>query len=118
MIVALDSFPKMMHMLGLSSHSPALISPALILERGHAVCGRTWEDLLSDYPGHQPYRAQRACFASAYMYFLLTDVYGMHQDDTGGFWALDSHMTYDLSWVLGAAAVAVLPDDFAESYSL
>mmetsp|Transcript_10676 Transcript_10676/g.16173 ORF Transcript_10676/g.16173 Transcript_10676/m.16173 type:complete len:472 (-) Transcript_10676:11-1426(-) len=114
-LVAMDSFPKMVDVLGLS-HDPKGLSPSKLLDAGRRVCAEPWEVLLGRFPGYMPYKAQRACFAAAYMYFLLTDVYGAGHDDVGNVWPLDQHLDHELSWVLGAAALSTLPNEFVASF--
>ncbi len=53
------------------------------------------------------FRAQRACFGAAYMYYLLTEVYGIDIDDDISF--LTNHQSsLDISWSFGAAVAAAL----------
>lgn len=105
----MDSFPKMMNMLGLLDN-PSGISPQHILENGIRVCQISWEDLLNLVEPTLPaYHSQRACFASAYIYFLLTDVYGLRNDEIGKFIPMFEYNDHDLTWVLGAVAASILP---------
>ncbi len=100
----------MINMLGLLD-DPLGISPQHVLENGFRICQETWEQLLNDVePTLPPYHAQRACFASAYIYFLLTDVYGLHPQEIGKFLPLFEYDEHDLTWVLGATATSILPD--------
>lgn len=113
--IAMDSFPKMINMLGLLD-DPHGISPNHILENGFRICQLSWERLLLEVePSLPAYHAQRACFASAYIYFLLTDVYGLHDHEVGGFIPLFEYNDHDLSWVLGAVGVSILPLDSVSS---
>lgn len=108
--IAMDSFPKMIHMLGLLD-DPHGISPHHVVENGLRICKMSWERLLQEVePSLPAYHAQRACFASAYIYFLLSDVYGLNDHDVGGFIPLFEYDDHDLSWVLGAVGVSILPD--------
>ena len=107
----MDSFPKMINMLGLLDN-PSGISPKHILENGLRVCQISWEELLNLVEPTLPaYHSQRACFASAYMYFLLIDVYGFREDEIGKFIPMIEYNDHDLTWVLGALAASILPDD-------
>jgi hypothetical protein len=107
----MDSFPKMINMLGLLD-DPSGISPHHILENGLRICQISWEALLQEVePSLPAYHAQRACFASAYIYFLLTDIYGLADHDIGGFIPLFEYNDHDLTWVLGAVGASVLPRD-------
>mmetsp|Transcript_31544 Transcript_31544/g.58720 ORF Transcript_31544/g.58720 Transcript_31544/m.58720 type:complete len:467 (-) Transcript_31544:47-1447(-) len=115
--IALDNFPKLMEMLGLvggdlgahASEHDAMkaISPELVLAAGHEICQLPWQDLIARFPDSYPsYRAQRACFGAAYMYFLMMDVYGISELSQGEFFPMESHNEHDLGWVLGAVAVS------------
>ena len=78
---------------------------------GHEICSVSWEELLSRFPSSYPaYRAQRACFGSAYIYFFMKDVYGIEDHSPGEFFPLDSHNDLELSWVLGAVAMSTHED--------
>lgn len=99
----------MLHMLGLS-HDPLAVTPALVRQHGQRVCSSDWQQLLQAHPGVMPYKAQRACFASAFIYFLLTEVYAVGVHEKGIFVPLDAHKHYELSWVLGAVVAEVLPE--------
>jgi hypothetical protein len=113
----MDSFPKMINMLGLLD-DPSGISPQHVLENGYRICQISWETLLLEVESSLPaYHAQRACFASAYIYFLLTDVYGLADHDVGAFVPLFEYDDHDLSWVLGAVGVSILPRDSVVSLS-
>jgi hypothetical protein len=65
------------------------VSPAEIRRRALLACRRPWQDLLADHPGFMPYRAQRACFGAAYVYAILTDIYGIAPDDDDAFLPVD-----------------------------
>ena len=82
-IVGMDNFPKVLEVL----HLPQgiAVSPSEIRQRALVACRRPWESLLADFPGFMPYRAQRACFGAAYVYSMLTDVYGIAPDDAEAF---------------------------------
>lgn len=115
--VALDNFPKLIEMLGLmdtkknSFDSVNKITPQSVLDAGHEICSMSWEELLSRFPSSYPaYRAQRACFGSAYIYFFMKDVYGIEDHSPGEFFPLDSHNDLELSWVLGAVAMSTHED--------
>jgi hypothetical protein len=50
------------------------------VNEGQEICQLTWQELMARFPDSYPsYRAQRACFGAAYMYFLMTDVYGISE---------------------------------------
>ena len=82
-IVGMDNFPKVLEVLHLPQG--VAVSPAEIRRRALVACRRPWEALLEDFPGFMPYRAQRACFGAAYVYSMLTDVYGIAPDDAEAF---------------------------------
>jgi hypothetical protein len=62
-------------------------------------------------------QAQRACFASAFFHFLLTDIYGIHDTEAGRLVPLDEHGGYELTWVLGAVVVEVMSDHDVLSFA-
>ena len=109
----MDNFPKVLEMLGIRSTAALTVTPEAVLQAGVRVCRQDWEHLLEAFPGYMPYRAQRACFGAAYIYVLLTDIYGMSsasasasaggRNNTTSFTAVDSLGSRELSWALGAA---------------
>jgi hypothetical protein len=102
MIIGMDNYPKVLEILKLSDNG--VLSPLEIATAGRNACKRTWTDLLSDFPGYKPYRAQRACFGATYVYLMLTDVYGLNPNDKA-FIAIENLGNMELSWTLGAAIV-------------
>ena len=90
-------------MLGLRHVALEGVRPSDIAAAGTEVCRLPWEKLLLKFPGFMPYRAQRACFGAAYIFALLTDVYGLGPDVQTTFAAVESRNRYELSWALGAA---------------
>jgi len=102
MIIGMDNYPKVLEVLKLTDNG--VIAPQEIAEEGRIACKRTWTDLLSDFPGFKPYRAQRACFGAAYVYLMLTDVYGLSPNDKA-FMAIENLGSMELSWTLGAAII-------------
>ena len=64
-----------------------------------------------------PYRALRACFGSAYVYFLLVDVYGIEPSDTDSFLPVikDDKTGVEISWTLGAALAQLLQIEVPEN---
>ena len=103
-IIAMDSYPKALHMLGLS-HDPLAVTPALVQRHGTQICSTAWTELLHKHPGAPAYRAQRACFAAAFIHFLMTDIFGIGPHESGVLVPLDEHIHYELSWVLGAVVL-------------
>lgn len=118
-IVGLDNFPKVLEMLGLRDKAAVGVSPLDIALAGRAVCGQSWESLLSLFPGYPSYRAQRACFGAAYIHVLLTDLYGLqqHNHPEFSFSALETRNAYDISWTLGAAVHSSLGTNSIRRYS-
>ena len=106
-IIGLDNFPKALEMLSLANSKR--LSPAEIAAKGDLLCRRSWEGVLSDFPGFPNYRAQRACFSSAYIHALLTDVFLVGERDSV-FLPLDSieQERMELAWALGSAALSAL----------
>ena len=122
LVVGLDNFPKVLEVLGLSDPNPleieegesaiiALrkrsISPANIASAGKVACSQNWEQLLLNLPGeNQPsYRAQRACYGSAFIYTLLISVYNM-PEDSQEFVPLEALTPFgELGWALGMATL-------------
>lgn len=109
-VIGMDGFAKIVHMLGLSSGDHSALTPRHIADAGRIVCSRDWEELLSDFPGFSAYRAQRACFGAAYIYSLLTGAYGLEDDTEGEFWPLEHVGDVEISWALGAVAASTLPE--------
>lgn len=105
-MIGMDNYPKILEILGIPQG--VAITPAEIKRRALEVCNRPWEELLADYPGFMPYRAQRACFGATYVYSLLIDVYGIDEDDENAFIPVDSVGEYELSWALGAAVFSAM----------
>lgn len=105
-MVGMDNYPKVLEILGI----PQSISvpPSEIRRRATDVCRRSWTDLLAEYPGFMPYRAQRACFGATYVYSMLVDVYGIEEDDKEAFLPIDSVGEHELSWALGAAVFSAM----------
>ena len=101
MIIGMDNYPKVLEVLKLNN---GVLAPHEIAVEGRIACKRTWTDLLSDFPGFKPYRAQRACFGAAYVYLMLTDVYGLSPNDKA-FMAIENLGSMELSWTLGAAII-------------
>ena len=108
-VIGMDGFAKIVHMLGLSSDDHSALTPRHISAAGHIVCSRDWEQLLREFPGFNAYRAQRACFGAAYIYTLLTGAYGLSDDTEGEFWPLEHVGEVEISWALGAVAASTLP---------
>ena len=54
----------------------------IVHQTGQAICQISWQDLLARFPDSN-YRAQRACFGAAYIYFFMTDVYGISELSQG-----------------------------------
>ena len=105
-MVGMDNYPKVLEILGI----PQSISvpPSEIRRRAIDVCRRSWTDLLAEFPGFMPYRAQRACFGATYVYSMLVDVYGIEEDDKEAFLPIDSVGEHELSWALGAAVFSAM----------
>jgi len=103
MIIGMDNYPKILEILKLSDKG--VLSPQEIAIAGKEACKRSWIDLLNDFPPGTPYyRTQRACFGAAYVYLMLTDVYGLNPNDKA-FLAIENLGTMELSWTLGAAVI-------------
>ena len=107
-IIGLDNFPKALEMLHLAD-AKLRLSPAEIAVKGELLCKRSWEGVLADFPGFPNYRAQRACFSSAYIHTLLTDVFLVGELESA-FLPLDSieQEQMELAWALGSAALSAL----------
>lgn len=105
-MIGMDNYPKVLEILGIPQGLS--VTPAEIKRRAIIVCNRPWEELLADFPGFMPYRAQRACFGASYVYSMLIDVYGIDEDDEEAFLQIDSVGEYELSWALGAALFSAM----------
>jgi hypothetical protein len=77
------------------------LSPQELYDKGTTLCEKEWMELHKEFSHYMPYRAQRACFGAVYIYFLVTDVYGIDINDSKSFSA--TQHTADVSWTLGAA---------------
>jgi hypothetical protein len=82
------------------------------------------QELLADFPGFMPYRAQRACFGASYVYTILVDIYGIGEHDSEAFMPVDQVKDFspattggedaapkkplELGWALGAAVFSAL----------
>lgn len=99
-IIGMDNFPKALEMLNIANN--ATVSPAEIEAGGRILCSTPWEDVHALFPDFMPYRAQRACFATAYIHSMLTDVLGIDDNDAA-FLPVDHLDNQELSWALGAA---------------
>jgi len=105
MIIGMDNYPKILEILKLSDKG--VLAPQDIAIAGKEICQRSWIDLLSDFPPGLPsYRTQRACFGAAYVYLMITDVYGLNHRDKA-FLAIENLGTMELSWTLGAAVIGI-----------
>lgn len=117
-IVGMDNFPKVLEVLRLSGNGA--VSPNEIEAMGRILCPRKWQDVLEEFPGFMPYRAQRACFGAAYIYSIITDVYGIAPDDGKTFLPIEAHGHIgELSWSIGAAVAHALEnigDSFPYKY--
>ncbi len=122
--IGMDNFPKALEVLSLSNYSS--INPFAVDQAGVAICQRPWRDVLNDHPpGFQPYRAQRSCFAAAFISVFLTDIFGIdsqekyflpldnikgtsfNAEEIDGIGERGEHVhTMELSWTLGAAFLA------------
>jgi hypothetical protein len=116
-IVAMDNFPKVLEILNLSSpsivevnqHEELLVTPLAIKQAGVEVCQRPWTEIMNQFNHSIPeYRAQNACFGSAFVYTVATELYGIPEADTTSFLPIDSHKSYTLGWPLGWTMVAVM----------
>ena len=87
------------------------LSPDDIARAGRLACAQTWTQLLDSLsPGEPAYRAQRACYGSAFTYALLTSVYDVPHD-AADFVPLEFVETYgELGWPLGAALTLAMSD--------
>ncbi len=109
-IIGIDNFGLVMDTIGIALGEA--VSPEEIAEKGREVCQMTWKDIIKRRseigPGSEPiasYRAWRACFGSSFIYSLLTDIYGINPLEKA-FIPLLSFNSYELSWAVGAAAMA------------
>lgn len=101
-IIAMDNFPKVMEVLGLSEFDT--VSPRQIRQQAEKICKISWDELLASFPdGFHDYRAQKACFGSSYIYSILTYIYGMKEDDLTRFKPMEAHEKYTIGWPLGVA---------------
>ena len=105
-MVGMDNYPKVLEILGVPQGIS--VPPNVIKSKAIEVCRRPWSELLAEYPGFMPYRAQRACFGATYVYSMLVDVYGIEEDDKEAFLPIDSVGEYELSWALGAAVFSAM----------
>lgn len=106
MIIGMDNFPKVLEVLKLTGNG--ILSPQEIAVEGRIACSRSFTELSNDFPSFKVYRLQRACFGAAYVYSMLTDVYGLNPKDKA-FMAIENLGNIELSWSLGAAIVGT-PD--------
>jgi hypothetical protein len=118
-VIGLDNFPKVLEMIGFNNtldkrmeamnaiHRLAL-SPATIANAGITACKKKWSDLLLNFPNEPAYRAQRACYGSAFIYVMIKDIYGI-PEYSNEFVPIEEFEPYgELGWALGAAmALAV-----------
>jgi len=115
-VIGLDNFPKVLEVLGLLPKPvPAAakgaevlaalaLAPADIADAGRAACSQPWSQLLLALPADAPsYRAHRACYGAAFIYVLLTEVYGI-PPEAAEFVPLEELDPFgELGWALGAA---------------
>jgi hypothetical protein len=106
LIVGMDNLPKVLEIMHLAKE--AHVSPHHIRVAGEALCRRSWPEVLHEFPTFMPYRAQRACFGAAYVYSLLTTVYGLDEHDNTTFLPLEYHKDYTLGWPLGSAIFSAI----------
>jgi hypothetical protein len=132
-LIGLDNFPKILEVLGVhtvaATHQVAglamdgsidvhdfkatlrslAISPGDIALAGRATCSQSWADILSSLaPGEPEWRAQRACYGAAFIYALLTSVYGVSHD-AAEFVPLGEVLPFgELGWALGAGVSLAL----------
>lgn len=115
-LIGIDGFPKIAEILDLhddDGDSFVDVSPHDLISRGTLLCQRNWNDLHTEYAHYLPYRSQRACFGAVFIYYLLTDIYGVAEHDLGSFKTLGYES--DISWTIGAAmkrALSVSTADF------
>lgn len=115
-VIGLDNFPKVLEVLGLLPKlvpaatkgaevlAALAVAPADIADAGRAACSQPWSQLLLALPASAPsYRAHRACYGSAFIYVLLTEVYGI-PPEAAEFVPLEELDPFgELGWALGAA---------------
>jgi hypothetical protein len=114
-IIGIDNYPKVLEMLKLGGDGSA-VTPRQIKERGEVVCRTPWEAILEDFPGFMPYRAQRACFGSSFIYVLLSDLYGIDSNTPESelvyngtiFRPINNVEKQELGWAAGAAVYSAL----------
>jgi hypothetical protein len=106
LIVGMDNLPKVLEIMHLAKEEH--VSPHNIRVAGEVLCRRSWTEILHEFPTFMPYRAQRACFGAAYVYSLLTTVYGLDEQDNTTFLPLEYHKDYTLGWPLGSAIFSAI----------
>jgi hypothetical protein len=116
-IVAMDNFPKILEILNLSTpsivgvdkHEELLVTPLAIKHAGIETCQKPWVEIMNQFNNSIPeYRAQNACFGSAFVYTVATELYGIAEADTTSFLPIDSHKSYTLGWPLGWTMFAIM----------
>jgi hypothetical protein len=114
-LVGIDGFPKIAEILDLrddDGNSFVEVSPHDLISRGTLLCQRNWNDLHTEFSHYMPYRSQRACFGAVFIYYLLTDIYGIAENDRTSFKTLGYES--DISWTIGAAMKVALSVATAE----
>jgi len=122
-VVGLDNFPKVLEVLRLPPRfvpdgsegakvlAALALAPASIADAGRTACLQPWSQLLLTLPaGAHAYRAHRACYGAAFIYLLLTEVYGI-PPDSEEFVPLEELEPFgELGWALGAALALATGD--------
>lgn len=128
-MVAMDNYPKVVELLKLNVTTPSLEE---IETGGRMLCKMAWEEICDSSPSipvtdyaHvlpqrvdsycgrcvclQSYRCQKACFGTAYVSFLLRDVYGLGEAQSVSAAQTLSvdfrlrHRDFEINWPVGAA---------------
>lgn len=113
-IVAMDNFPKTLEVIGLPEKGTMTISPAMVKARGMEICQVPWTELQKKFPDFVPYRLHQACFSAVFTYTMMTEFYGLDEDDNSTFLPSDSHESFTIGWALGAAIVGAMNISYEE----
>ncbi len=107
-VIGIENFAKVLQVMGIPNG--VYVSPADIFKRGTTICAMSWQEISkeSNNINAPTYRSWRLCFASAFVYTILTDVFGMEQEHPGFVVYENFEDWNELNWSIGAAALTAL----------